>query len=502
MDTVDTQLMDNAATVSKQGTISFGGNSLELFLRYLYSVVLARALGAANMGLYFLGFSVLNFIFLAARLELQDGVLRFVSLYRGAGDKARARGAALSAIKLVVASSLLVCAVFMIFSNSIAGIFKQPLLGNVIKIFIISLPFMGLTSIVISYFQANLKMKFQLVTQNLFQPLVNILIFIAVFLAGGRLFGAIFSYVLTTVLTFLLAIYLANKKLGLLDNRIKPVTQTKELLMFSLPLVIAALLHFAIQWMDAFILGASRSADEVGVYGMTLRTASLCTIFLVPLNTAFTPLISDLYNRRMAGSLCDTFKLVSKWIVTLTLPVMLLIILFAKEILMLFGPEFIAGSGPLIILCLGQVFQVAASAVYYVILMSGRSRVVLINSIIICAVSLALSLVLIPKYGIWGAAIANAVTLAIFNVLMLFEGHFFLHIHPYSLKFLKPVTAAVLSAGVCCTVRAPLGRFAWPFSAACPALILVSCYALILFLLGFDKEDAAAFDLFRRRVGG
>ena len=85
----DDRLSDNTKIVTKQGGISLGGNSIELALKYLHNFILARVLGAELVGLYFLGFTILSFAALMAKLGLQEGTLKFISSFNRLKDKSK-----------------------------------------------------------------------------------------------------------------------------------------------------------------------------------------------------------------------------------------------------------------------------------------------------------------------------------------------------------------------------------------------------------------------------
>lgn len=493
----------NTKIFATQGAVSFGGNAIELLLRYLYGLLLARTLGAGLLGIYFLGFTVFSFLLLIAKLGLQEGILKFVSSFNSLQNREKIKGAVFSATGVVVISSLLICVVAVILAPFVsAKVFRQPTLSKVIIGFLISLPFVSILEIFLSYFQANLKMRYYALVQSITQPLINIVTFLFVSLLGYKLFGAIFSYFLSIVLALLLAVYLSKKRFGLFDRSIQPTPHIKELLGFSLPLVPAAILDFSTQWIGTLMLGHFRNVGEVGIYSVILRTANLCTVlFLVPSAYAFAPMVANLYVRKDISSLKALYKLVTKWIMMLTLPVAFLFIFLSKDILALFGSEFIIGKNALIILCLGQIFALSIGPAYYVVLISGRSKIILVNSMFIYLLNIILNVGLIAKYGFLGAAVAHAVSLAVFGIITLGEIYYLFKMHPYNLKFLKPLIAVCLAAILFYFLRIYFKEtLLYPISATALVVLLPVCYGLILRLLRFDSDDKLVFATLKARI--
>lgn len=492
--------MDNTKILSKQGIISFVGNGVEIILKYLYCFILAKSLGAKLVGVYFLGFTILSIAQLIGKLELQEGVLKFVSAFRSAKEEFNSQKTMFLALKIVGICSILLSVILLLLAKPIAiGIFKEPLLKNVLIIFMFSVPFFNLTTIVLSYFQAHLRMKYVILIRAIFQPLINILIFFLFLALGDKLQGAAFSYLFSLILALMLTTYILKNKFKL--TKIEKVFSPHDykFIWFSFPILLAAMLNFAVQWVDTLMLGYFRNASEVGIYNIALRIAALGPIFLAAFAAVFAPMISSLHSEKRINELELLFKFITKWILTLSLPFLLLLLFFAHDLLTVFGNEFLLGKDALVILIIGQIINVGTGPVYYMLIMSGRSRVALFNSLAFCFISIVLNLTLIPKYGILGAAIANAISVALSNLIMLVQVYGFLKIHPYEWKFIKPISAAIVSIYILFVVY----KISLKFSVFIPALffpvLFIVFYAVFLWKFGFDKNERRIFSLVRER---
>ena len=107
------------------------------------------------------------------------------------------------------------------------------------------------------------------------------------------------------------------------------------------------------------------------------------------------------------------FQTLTKWILGLTLPLGCVIIVFARELMRIFGPEFEAGWPILVIGTVGQLINCGVGSVGYLLLMSGQQRRLIRIQAVMAVVMVGLSLLLIPKLGLTGlrsgAAVTNAV---------------------------------------------------------------------------------------------
>ena len=249
------------------------------------------------------------------------------------------------------------------------------------------------------------------------------------------------------------------------------------------------------------MLGYFKTAADVGIYAAVAKLGGLVVLPLVSFNNIFAPMISEFYSRNEMNKLEDLFKIVTKWIFTLSLPVFLIFILFARPIMGIFGQSFVIGTAALIIFGAGQLINAGTGSVGIILTMTGRPKINLLNSIALCVLNIILNYLLIPQYGIIGAAFATGLSIAIINVLRLAEVYYFLRIHPFRLDYLKPCIAGFLSLFL---VYLAVHKF-FPVSLSLSdisllLLFFVALYALFIFFLKLEKEDEYILKLFYRKL--
>lgn len=109
--------------------------------------------------------------------------------------------------------------------------------------------------------------------------------------------------------------------------------------------------------------------------------------------------------------------------VVLALPVLLTFVLVPGFVMGLFGPEFEVGASVLVILALGQFVNVSTGSVGFVLIMTGRERMARNNAAVAAGVNIVLQVLLIPRFGAVGAAIATAVSVALLNLTAAYLVH-------------------------------------------------------------------------------
>ena len=490
------------AKIAKGAGITYLGKIIGSGLQYVYVIVIARVLGVESFGLFVLGLTIINFAELMSRLGLDSGIVRYVAIFNGTGDKEKVKGTILAAFKLSFMAS--VCFLFiLIFSAEtvIAPLLGKPELGGVIKVLAVSLPFSTIMTMSLFSTQGFQVMRYTVYAQNLFWPLVNLALVGALCLAGLRVYGVASAYVVSVMAASALSFHFLRKTFFEMPG-IESKAQTWELVRFSLPLTFVTLFNFLILWTDTLMLGYFRPAHDVGVYNAAMKTSLLTTIILASFNSIFSPIISDLYNRNETVKLHALFRSVTRWIYTLSLPAFLLIVLLPRDVMSLFGQEFAPGWAPLVILAAAQLVNAGSGSVGYMLMMSGRQDIVFYNAVSVCVLNIALNYALIPSYGIIGASLASGISIVALNLVMLLEVYVFLKMQPYDMKYLKPTAWGLLIFTVSALIGARLGDVTGPPRILLLGSVFVAGYVSGLYFWFMNDDDKMVLDAISRKIRG
>lgn len=170
---------------------------------------------------------------------------------------------------------------------------------------------------------------------------------------------------------------------------------------------------------DVLMLGWLQGNTETGIYRVAAQGAMLVSFSLMAINMVIGPYISRLYTQGRKHDLQKMLAWGTRAIFGVALPVALVFILFGEQILALvFGGEYVPGAGPMAILCAGQLINAAAGSVGFVLNMTGHERDTAKGVGAAAVANLVLNAVLIPPYGMTGAAVATATSMVIWNVLL------------------------------------------------------------------------------------
>jgi O-antigen/teichoic acid export membrane protein len=464
-------------------------------IQYLYLVVTSRVLGPESFGLYMLGFTVISFAEVVGRIGLDLSATRFVSLNLGVGDSRGVRSVVGKTLALTAVSATLVAAFLFVSADRLwARAFDMPELGPLLRLLSLSVPFLAVMAVALAATQGFQVMKYAVYSQAVFHPSAN-LAFASIFYAfGSRLEGAVHAWLLASLLASILSLHFLRRLMRTASTTESRRAEKKstptagDLLGHSSPLVLIIFLTSLLMWTDTLMLGYFRSENEVGIYSAALRTAMLIGLILLSFNTVFAPRIADLHNRNETARLDSLLKLTGRWIYSLTVPFFLLLVLLPEDVMRLFGASFGVGKTALAILAIGQFVNASTGPVGTVLVMTGHQRIMLLNSAVVFLFNIASNYALIPQYGMTGAAIASAASIALYNLAMLAEVYYFLHMHPYSRMFLR-TTVAGLSAAAAFYGLLTVYPSVQPVRIAIYAPLFLAGLFLLLFRTCWTDED-------------
>jgi O-antigen/teichoic acid export membrane protein len=262
----------------------------------------------------------------------------------------------------------------------------------------------------------------------------------------------------------------------------------RALLAFCLPLSAATVFGVVAPRADVLFLGYWAGAQDAGIYLAAFQTAAILSLVLGAFDTALAPMIARVWAQRDRARIERVYQDISRLILTCATPLCVVMIVFAREVLAVFGEGFAAGASCLVVLAAGQLVNSAAGAANTVLLMSGHSRLVMINTVVSGLALIAATAVLTSRWGMFGAAAAASATLCLVNGVRVIQVWRLHRIVPYTWSSAKALLAGACAAGVVETVKAagwPVGGFPVLTLGAASAVVYAGC----LLILGLEQED-------------
>ncbi|MEO0836507.1 MAG: flippase [Cyanobacteria bacterium J06642_3] len=381
---------------------------------YTMQVLLARWMGASQYGVYEYLISIATFLGFLAALGLPNCLLRFIPKYSVEEDWGKLRGIIWGSWRYVFLSGVAISLI------SLALLFSWDIKQSDIALtsFLLGIGTIPLQALVRHQREMSRGIKRMTLAYLPSSIMFPLLLIAGAFYYRHQLSSskAIAITWLSLVLILALQLWIFNQQLPSQCYQIEAEYSRKEWFAMALPLLFNDSAMVVLSQTDTIMIGAMLGTFQVGIYGAAFKTAAGVSFILAGVNAIAAPMFATLHAQGDYAGLQKLTSAVARWMFYPTLMLALLLIIFGDRVLGLFGAEFIAARWSMTILILGQLVNVGAGSVGYLMQMTGHHRQCAYVLGFSAVLNLILNGILIPKFGILGAAIATATTMALWNI--------------------------------------------------------------------------------------
>jgi O-antigen/teichoic acid export membrane protein len=383
---------------------------------YVAQILLARWMGVTEYGAYDLAIALSLSLAFVAGLGLPTAVLRFISEYRVKQDWSHLRGIIRASWQQTLIASIVLAVVS---TALLLGWTRQPPLAYATALLagIWLMPLMALMHLQQQTVRAFQKIVLAYAPYLILYPLLLIGL-ASLWQTQQPLLSpaAIALSSLALLLVLLLQSWLLQQSLAPEIRQAQPRYAMRQWWKVALPLILSDGSQVILSQTDTLMLGAMLGAKEVGLYSAALKTSLWVHFVLMSVNAIAAPLFAALYAQGDRQGLQQLVSTIARWMFYPALAIAVGLIAFADPVLHLFGSEFTAAKPALIALILGQLVNVGAGSVGYLLMMTGHqlqsARVMAISALI----NIVLNLIGIRWLGITGAALATALSMILWNI--------------------------------------------------------------------------------------
>jgi O-antigen/teichoic acid export membrane protein len=283
-----------------------------------------------------------------------------------------------------------------------------------------------------------------------------------------------------------------------LSRRLESRANARSFWVFTAPRAVANTAQNVLQSIDIVLVAAILGPAQAAVYTAATRFLVIGQLGGSAISRASQARFTQLFTLGDRKGANGIYRVTTTWLVLLLWPVFLLTIAYGPLVLEVFGRAYSAGYIVMVILGFSMLLATACGQVDMVLITSGRSSWSLMNGLLTVTVNVGLDLLLIPRYGITGAAIGWAVAIAISNLMPLAQLAKVLRLHPFGSSTVLACVLSVLCFGLIpFGVRLALGNGVVSLAAAVAAGSLVYAAGLwrfrrILRLPGLSRRSPAA----------
>ena len=405
---------DDLSALLSSTALIIAGIFLTAIAGLVERIAVARLFDPTVYGEVALGLSLLSVGTTLSLAGFSQGVPRYISRV---DDERQKRGIWLVGLVLSLGLSALISITLLANVDRLtATLFDGAVSTELVRILILTIPVNVAFTVGVATIRGLENTKYKIYVKDLLHRGLRLGLIVGLLAAGYGVVMVGYAYLAAGVVALIVAHLLSNRLLALVG----PVrTNVRELVTFSAPLVVTSLLTMMLTQTDTILLGYFKSSAVVGLYNAAYPLANSLLMFVSAFGYLYLPLTSRLDSEGKREEVAGIYRITTKWGFIVTFPAFLAFVAFPGDVLgIFFGAEYVGASLALVILCLGFFTSAAAGRNRGTLTALGYTSHILLADAVTIALNLALNVVLIPPFGIAGAAAASAAAYVTRNVVM------------------------------------------------------------------------------------
>jgi len=448
------QVLDTSLKKVAKGTgVVLIGTIVGIILSLASRVIITRYITPSQYGLISLSLVITGITGAIACLGFPQATPRYIAYHKGKKDIGKVWQTIKASLSISFVLSLILFLLVFFFAHTLANLFNKPQLAPVIKIFSFTIPANVVRGILVSIFRGFGEAKPRVYFQNIFPHIAKLSLLGMVIILGWAFWGVVYATIISIILVAVISGIYAVKKIPNFISKQRHIASseavsiTKEFLFFSLPLFPVVIVNLVISSTDTLMLGYFTTSRIVGLYNVAYSLAHYVVFILAAMGFIYSPIATTLYSGNLLQEMGKIYKITTKWVFSVTLPVFFLVFLAPQSTLyVLFGPNYVAASTAVRILAVGFFIHTILGSNGVTLLVLGKTKLIMMNSLIVVGLNVFLNWQLIPRFGLEGAAFASTSSLFARNILVSTEVYKVSGIHPFTKKYFKQIITSCIMA--------------------------------------------------------
>lgn len=431
------------AVAQRIAAITFTVRIFGAAIAYLSQILLARWLGGYEYGIFVVVWTWVLILGAVVHLGFGNAVIRLIPEYVATGKTAHLRGLlfgsrAIGFVSATAIAGLGALGVF-VFEDLLSDHYVLP-----VYLAIVCVPLFTLNEVQDGISRAFSWANLALLPTYVVRPLLILAFAVAIAAAGYDLdaAGTCLAAIAATYVTAIGQLFVLNRRLrrdveaG--PRRFEPFAW----LNIALPILLVDGFFVLLTGMDVIILGQLQSPDQVAVYFAAAKTLALVHFVYYAVKTGSAHHYSKFHHSGDRGGLERFVAETVKWTFWPSLICAVFVLIIGRPLLSLFGEGFESGYGLLFILVLGVLARAALGPVEALLTMAGYQKIAAVVYGGTLAANVALCLLLIPPFGLYGAAFAMTLSLIGESVVLYIVARWRLDLHVFVIRRRRAASAA------------------------------------------------------------
>lgn len=389
-------------------------------LRFISGVLIGRYYGAAASGRLTLIVTVMGIFAIFINFGIKEALQKLIPEYREKYNLKSAYTVFLKGNWLIIYFSVLAAIILYVISPWLCNYWGEPDMVGLFRLSGLFLPFFVLGDL--NYFSLRAALKIHIANMSLVLPtIIRLVVLVLITFYFFHPDNPIYLHWATLcVLPWLFSLWPVYQEFHQPSVQEEKQVEIKnnDILSISFPMLMTYAAFLISNSADVFILKSYHiGTDMVGIYKTCTNVSMLAATLLVALNTTVQPKMTQLYTQKNFEEVERVSCKSAKLVFYLSLPAFIILMFFAKQVMWLYGKDFTLGALSLSIMTVGQVFNTLCGPVAQLLNATGYHKQFRNISLIGALVNIIFNFLLVPHFGIEGAAAANAISMIFWNVV-------------------------------------------------------------------------------------
>jgi stage V sporulation protein B len=459
---------------------------------FFLNIILGIWLGPSAFGIYSVVYSIYFLVAMVAGFGIPLAIIKFTAEEKD--NPERLNGLMTAALSTVLVLGICCGGALFLMSDIFAATFQMDQLSLLLKIIAVSIPLFAINSTFLSFLNGLRDMKSYSI-RSILRSVLLIVSAIALLALGWGVMGAVLGIVISEVGTFFLLSFMVTNRFSL---RFEGLRANSYLLVhFGGYLLLANAIYMLNTYLDTLLTGFFLSATDVGLYAIAItiaRTGFL--VFPMALSILTYPMISERFRTGLDVQIKELMDRCIRYTLVLLSVTGLGLIFFAQEIIvLLFRSAYAPATPSFIILLFGMMFFGPILSVGAASSAMNRPDISFKVNCVICVLNVLLNAILIPQYGIVGAAIASSASFILLTFIFMGIQRKVFNIRLNMIQFVQVIPIVLVMAVIFYSLKGAINSFLLGGS----LLILFTGYLFVLFFT--EEERVLVWDALQKLKG-
>lgn len=399
--------------------VTFVGLVIGAALSISNEVAAARILGIEDYGAYAIGMMLTKIGEILAMFGLSFGLLHYLPVYLRRSEFGLALGAIIGALLMPLGLGGSFAAALAFGGDWLAlHVFNKPQAGPFIITLGFVIPIFSVSDVIGNAARGFGRSLPYIVIRGILPGIVYAGLLAVIAISGAPPITVARGWLIATAVGMLTGLAWINRLLRKhIGRSVSPVFQLRPLYGYSLPILMHFVISLSLAYTDIFLLGTLSSVEAVGIYRGCIQVIFAFDLVLNACSAAAAPLFPVQIAGQQNAQLAATYSGAIRLACVLSTPGLLLIVSNSYDILGLLGPAFVAGWMPLSILSVGYYCKTVVGVAGVLLVVGGKPRLEVWNGVVTATLNICLNLLLIPRFGLIGAAFSTGTSFIILSAL-------------------------------------------------------------------------------------